>query len=302
MITLGIDTSNYTTSIALTDSNGELVLDLRKPLIVKKNSIGLRQSDAFYQHMKQLNEMLEIVKPYHNSIKNIVVSSQPRNVDKSYMPVFNAGVFFAQTLNFENRFKMIEISHQEGHILSGWNKDLFQSPYFYALHISGGTTELLKVKLTNERIVSEIVNATLDISFGQLIDRVGNHMGFDFPSGKAVDSIAKKYIKTNYKISNKADGFNLSGIENKLKVDFNTFQSQEQTSEKMLSYITDVIQMILKENTDDEPVLIVGGVGESQFIRKHLNHGRIYYTKSGYSSDNAVGLSKYPFIMEKLCN
>lgn len=73
MITLGIDTSNYTTSIALTDSNGELVLDLRKPLIVKKNSIGLRQSDAFYQHMKQLNEMLEIVKPYHNSIKNIVV-------------------------------------------------------------------------------------------------------------------------------------------------------------------------------------------------------------------------------------
>ena len=302
MITLGIDTSNYTTSIALTDSNGDLLLDLRKPLIVKKNSIGLRQSDAFYQHMKQLNEMLELLKPYHNSIKNIVVSSQPRNVDKSYMPVFNAGVFFAQTLNFNDEFNIIEISHQEGHILSGWNKELLQYPYFYALHISGGTTELLKVKLTNERIVSEIINATLDISFGQLIDRVGNHMGFDFPSGKEVDFISEEYIKTNYKISTKADGFNLSGIENKLKEDFTTIQSQQHTSEKMLSYITDVIQMILKENTDNKPVLIVGGVGESQFIRKYLKYDRIYYTKNGYSSDNAVGLSQYPMIMENLCN
>ena len=43
---LGIDTSNYTTSIALCDEDGEVLLNLKKLLPVKEGERGLRQSDA----------------------------------------------------------------------------------------------------------------------------------------------------------------------------------------------------------------------------------------------------------------
>ena len=51
---LGIDTSNYTTSIALCTLEGEVVLNLKKLLPVKEGERGLRQSDALFAHTKNL--------------------------------------------------------------------------------------------------------------------------------------------------------------------------------------------------------------------------------------------------------
>ncbi|MEL7655981.1 MAG: hypothetical protein AAGU75_08745, partial [Bacillota bacterium] len=55
---LGIDTSNYTTSLALTDHKGKIVIDSRKLLTVKQGERGLRQSHALFQHMENLPEMI----------------------------------------------------------------------------------------------------------------------------------------------------------------------------------------------------------------------------------------------------
>lgn len=49
MRTLGIDTSNYATSLAVFDTNaGEVVCDCKKFLPVKAGQLGLRQSDALF--------------------------------------------------------------------------------------------------------------------------------------------------------------------------------------------------------------------------------------------------------------
>ncbi len=40
---LGIDTSNYTTSVAVIDDNDKIIVDLRKVLKVEKGKKGLRQ-------------------------------------------------------------------------------------------------------------------------------------------------------------------------------------------------------------------------------------------------------------------
>ena len=55
---LGLDTSNYTTSAALFDSDVGAVLSRKKLLSVKSGEAGLRQSDAVFQHTKQLPEMV----------------------------------------------------------------------------------------------------------------------------------------------------------------------------------------------------------------------------------------------------
>jgi len=48
MYSLGIDTSNYTTSVALMYSDGELIANIKRPLPVKAGERGLRQSDAVF--------------------------------------------------------------------------------------------------------------------------------------------------------------------------------------------------------------------------------------------------------------
>ena len=48
----GIDTSNYTTSVAVFD--GEHIIQNKKLLTVKKGERGLRQSDALFQHTVNL--------------------------------------------------------------------------------------------------------------------------------------------------------------------------------------------------------------------------------------------------------
>ena len=90
---LGIDTSNYTTSVALYCDNGEIIQQ-RKLLPVKENTCGLRQSDAVFHHTNQMYSLYgELVKNIDCSlIKAVGVSSRPRPVENSYMPCFTVGI------------------------------------------------------------------------------------------------------------------------------------------------------------------------------------------------------------------
>ena len=95
MRTLGIDTSNYATSLAVFDTNaGEVVCDCKRFLPVRKGQLGLRQSDALFHHTAALPEMLaELCQKVNlTQIEAVGVSARPRPVDGSYMPCFLAGV------------------------------------------------------------------------------------------------------------------------------------------------------------------------------------------------------------------
>ena len=57
MSVIGIDTSNYTTSIAYFDGvSGE---NCSRLLPVQPGQLGLRQSDAVFSHIKSLKHLLE---------------------------------------------------------------------------------------------------------------------------------------------------------------------------------------------------------------------------------------------------
>ena len=56
---LGIDTSNYKTSVALIQRDGTVIHDLRRLLRVKQGEKGLRQSAALFQHIENLPSMIE---------------------------------------------------------------------------------------------------------------------------------------------------------------------------------------------------------------------------------------------------
>ena len=56
LLSLGIDTSNYKTSLAVVDKTGEVLFNYQKFLDVKPGEKGLRQSEAFFQHVQKLPE------------------------------------------------------------------------------------------------------------------------------------------------------------------------------------------------------------------------------------------------------
>ena len=171
---VGIDTSAYTTSLAVIDNNDNIILDLRKVLEVKKEK-GSKATEAVFQHVNNLPILIEkMVKEIDiNKVDSISCSNKPRSLQGSYMPVFVVGKGQAFILSKILNTSYWKYSHQEGHIGAGMMKNQIKhSERFLSLHISGGTTELLLVNNKENHISVEIIGGTLDLSIGQLIDRI----------------------------------------------------------------------------------------------------------------------------------
>ena len=92
-VVIGIDTSNYRTSVSAVTTDGKIVLNDRKLLPVSHGDRGLRQSDAVFSHIRQLqsvgNPLREIASSHR--IAAVAASVSPADGAESYMPVFQAG-------------------------------------------------------------------------------------------------------------------------------------------------------------------------------------------------------------------
>ena len=206
---LGIDTSCYTTSVAIVSENGEIVADRRILLSVGEGKRGLRQSEAVFQHVKNLPVLISDVREFLPYVKAVAVSAKPRNLEDSYMPVFVAGKGFAETVAASLDVPLILTDHQNGHIMAAVKSAGFKPDgKFIAIHLSGGTTEFL---LTDGE-KSEIIGKTLDIPAGQLVDRTGVMCGVSFPCGKEMDN-AKIPTDIKLPVSVKGSDINFSGAE-----------------------------------------------------------------------------------------
>ena len=293
---LGIDTSNYTSSIAVSDASGVILSDKRKLLQVKEGGKGLRQSDALFQHWDNLPALFEqIPQNYLKDVEGICVSTRPRNVEGSYMPVFKAGISAASLISKSLDVPVYEFSHQEGHLLAACigNEIDFSKKVIFC-HFSGGTLEQLLVEDGEIRIF----RASNDISYGQLLDRIGVDLGYPFPAGKYMDELAMSYTPERLRnpfcppYSTKS-GLNLSGIENQLKSAENTMPKEE-LAYCMMERVAESIKQICEdaaEETGAQQVLLAGGVSTSGFIRNYLKGSGFIFAAKEYCSDNAAGLA-----------
>ena len=220
-IVMGIDTSNYTTSVAVISVDGELIANLKRPLPVKEGERGLRQSEAVFAHTVNIPELMKEARQYiggHN-ICAIGVSEKPRNVEGSYMPCFLSGVAVAESMSAALGVPLYRFSHQCGHIMAAvYSSGEFEllNGEFGAFHVSGGTTELVRVRPDAQAFKAELVGGSADLNAGQVIDRIGVYLGMRFPAGPALEEEALKNTKKipKKKISSSGTTINLSGLEN----------------------------------------------------------------------------------------
>lgn len=298
---LGIDTSNYTTSLAAV-SDGEMLFNLKAPLPVKAGECGLRQSDALFAHTKNLPSLFEKARPMlaDKRVLAVGVSEKPRNVEGSYMPCFLAGVSAASSAAAISGVPLYQFSHQCGHLraaLFSAGKDELVSSPFGAFHISGGTTEMLLVTPDVHGFHTEVVGGTLDLNAGQLVDRIGVALGLSFPAGPALEMLAARYEgKIPKRPVKTEDGYvHLSGVENQARKLWETEENRELTAAFVLDHLARIIVAMSLDFRKKHalPLVYAGGVMSNAYIRAQIekNIPDSHFAAPALSADNAVGIA-----------
>ena len=292
---LGIDTSNYTTSAAVCRADGTGA-NAGKLLTVKEGELGLRQSEALFQHVKALPERFHELEQQGllKDIAAVGASTQPRAVEGSYMPCFLAGASQGETLAAALGVPFYGFSHQQGHVAAAcWSAgrlDLLDGPML-AWHLSGGTTELLLVVPQGSSVRCGRIGGTTDISAGQLIDRAGQQMKVPFPSGKTLDKMAQYSDKEDcFRVKLQELEFSLSGVENKVKDMVSAHMLTSDIARFTLLTIASAVERTTRaalRQYPGLPVLCSGGVASNTLLRQRMP-GAVF-AQPAYSTDNAMG-------------
>ena len=308
-IFIGIDTSNYTSSVCAFCPDGAKTVSKRKILPVKPGQRGLRQSDAVFEHIRILpslyKEMTDELKSGGFDIKNISavgVSVKPRNIDGSYMPVFTAGKSFAEVIAASLDIPLYTFSHQEGHIaaaVAADNKEIYLKAPFISVHLSGGTCEILASEYKNGHFICDIIGKTSDISAGQFIDRAGVCMGLTFPCGKELEKTALK-SSAPYKlpVSVKGSDISFSGVETKVcrLIEKSSAESYPDIAGGIFLCIAKSLQKAVinayKSRNNICEILFAGGVSANEIIRKNIRLPvNTHFCAKEYTTDNALGIA-----------
>lgn len=294
---LGIDTSCYTTSVAVVNRQGALIADNRQVLKVKAGQKGLRQSEAVFQHVQNLPLLLEqTAKTVElKQIRGVCVSSAPRNVEGSYMPVFTVGMAAAKTIAISLGVPLFETSHQEGHIMAAeWSSGAPEAMQRISIHLSGGTTEILHSLSTESGYHVDILGKSLDLHAGQLIDRVGVAVNLAFPCGKELDKLAQKSeTKVKIPISVNSGNMNLSGAEAVAMKALREGAEPGAVARGVFEAIAQSLCTALRQLPEKpQDIIMAGGVSANTIIRDYMQKhfdGDVYFAQPEYATDNAVG-------------
>ena len=300
-VTLGIDTSCYTTSVAFA-SDGRIVYSNRRLLRVEKGQRGLRQSEAVFQHVKALPELLGelFAQNPDANVAAVCASQKPVDAENSYMPVFQAGLSFAEALASGLRVPLFCTTHQQGHIRAAMVDSGLPSGDFLALHLSGGTTQSLLVK-DGLRVTD--LGGSSDLNAGQLVDRTGVMLGMTFPCGPEMEKLALGgKSKSRVPMSRFDDGCSFSGAENKLRSFYEAGMAKEDVAMELYDFLARcVLHLILtaQKKTGLSNVLLAGGVASSALLKRLLSERlkarrydvKPYWARPELSGDNACGVA-----------
>ena len=296
-VTLGFDTSCYTTSAAAVDEHGAVVAAERMLLPVREGQRGLRQSEAVFAHVRQMPQVMEALGRRLNGaqIAAVCASARPRDGEDSYMPVFTVGLGHASVLASALGVPLYETSHQQGHIAAGLIGHAAPEGPFVALHLSGGTTELLDCR-DGDLI---LLGGSADLHAGQLVDRLGVAMGLAFPCGARFEALARQARERSLRFPASVRGLDcsLSGAEAQAKRLLASGAPAQEVAYAVYDFLARTLARLLASaarQTGRQEALLCGGVASSALLRellaKRLAGGvRLYFGQSALSGDNAVG-------------
>jgi len=233
-------------------------------------------------------------------LKAVCATIGPRSQEASYMPAFLVGAGYAEALAATHAIPYYRISHQEGHILAGlWSAKELAANKFLAVHLSGGTTEIVLVERQLTKMTLRVLGGTTDISAGQMVDRIGVYLGLPFPAGPYLEELARRGRGRMVALAAAVDGANISfsGPETQARRLVEAGIAPEQIAAAVEECIAESVARMIAaacQNTGITDVLLVGGVTANAYLKETLparvaKEIRLFYPDPRLSPDNAVG-------------
>ncbi len=302
-VVVGIDTSCYTTSCAAVSDTGEVLASCRRLLPVRQGERGLRQSDAVFAHIKQLPLLVSdaIARCGPQEILAVAASSAPRDAADSYMPVFQVGRTVAEAMAAALRVPCYMTTHQRGHLAAARLHSGIKPGDHLALHLSGGTTELLSVR----RKELTLLGGSMDLHAGQLVDRCGVALGLPFPSGPHLEELAlqgSSSARLPVSMDRRGLSCHFSGAEAQIARWIHDGEKPQDIACEVYDLLARTVSRMLtaaEKETEIHQALIAGGVASSPLFRKLLRERtarrtttlHLCFGQPEYSGDNAVGVA-----------
>lgn len=300
---LGLDTSNYRTSLALVTPEGEILLNERRLLPVPSGERGLRQSDAVFAHLRALAGAEDLLRQAGCRIRAVAASVRPRDPEDSYMPVFQVGQTAGRTLAGALGVPFIPTTHQRGHLAAAaFGSALDPAKPYLAVHLSGGTTDLLY--LEGEKLIP--LGGCLDLHAGQLVDRAGVALGLGFPAGPELETLAEAGTGRGELGCSLEQGdlyCHLSGAESQVQRWIREGRKDPgDIAREIYDLLARTLARMLRagaKKTGAVQALVTGGVAASALLRRLLTERmrkgpggpELVFGSPALSGDNAVGVA-----------
>src|SRR3990167_7198279 len=309
MLVLGVETSCDETGLALYDTTkGLLSHALFSQISLHIPYGGVVPELASRNHIEHLIPLLEeVLNKANMSLKDInaiAYTSRP-----GLIGALLTGACFAKSLAFALNIKAFAVHHLEAHILSAFLADKSLKFPFLALLVSGGHTMLIEAKNLGKYT---ILGETLDDAVGEAFDKTAKILGFAYPGGPKLASLADLYPNPKdtplpfkpfpLPMCNKDNyAFSFSGLKTHARVVWEKSQ-QDETAKRAIAFaFQDAVikTLVFKcqkalEKTQLTRLVVAGGVGANHQLRKAMHlmlekfNAKAYFPEIEFCTDNGA--------------
>ena len=273
-------------------------------------------SRAHQQHILDVvNEAMTTAGILPSSLHAIAFTKGP-----GLMGSLLVGVSFAKGMALALGIPLIEVNHMEAHVLAHFISDPKPSFPFLCLTVSGGHTQLVKVK---DYLDMEVIGETQDDAVGEAFDKAAKIMGLPYPGGPMIDEYAKEGNPKAYSFPDTAMqglNFSFSGIKTAFlyflrdKLAENAAFIEENRNDICASLQSHLISMLMQKlrraanETGIKQIAIAGGVAANSGLRGAIrdaaekNRWEVFIPDLQYCTDNAAMIAMaahYKFLQNK---
>ena len=303
MLVLGIETSCDETGIALYHTErGLLGHVLHTQMAMHADYGGVVPELASRDHIRRVLPLTERVLKDANcrlSDLDAVAYTQGPGLAGALLVGASVGASLAYALSIP----AIGIHHLEGHLLSPLLSDPAPSFPFIALLVSGGHTQLMRVKDIGQY---ELLGETVDDAAGEAFDKSAKLLGLGYPGGPALAKLATRGNAECFNLPrpmlNSGDlNFSFSGLKTAvLTVTKREVLNEQGRADLAASTQAAIVDVLVEKSlqalatTGVKRLVVAGGVGANQRLRERLTRAAteknldVFYPKLEFCTDNGA--------------
>ena len=189
-------------------------------------------------------------------------------------------VNFAKSLAYANNIPLVAVNHIHAHTAAVFTEYEELEPPLLSLAVSGGNTAFFRVK---DPVTYEFIGGTRDDAAGEAFDKIGRVIGLPYPSGAAMDKLARTGDPNAIKLPSPALSgdtldFSFSGLKTAM-LNYINSQTQKGADISLLradiaaSYTKAIVAGIAKKVdealklTGEKKMVLCGGVAANSHLR-----------------------------------